>query len=74
VLVTAPRQVYLKTLIEGDTEHGLVLMGQVASGVHELVSVADFVPAMAREAAELLLLLPAATAPRRTTGRVREPR
>jgi NAD(P)H-dependent flavin oxidoreductase YrpB (nitropropane dioxygenase family) len=51
-------ELMMRAQIEGDTEHGLVLMGQVASGLRELISVAEFVPAMAREAAELLHLLP----------------
>ena len=40
--------------IDGDIDGGLVLLGQVASGISELVSVADFVPTMARDAARLL--------------------
>jgi enoyl-[acyl-carrier protein] reductase II len=40
--------------IDGDTEAGLVLMGQVASGIDTLRSVKEFVPEMAQEAARLL--------------------
>ncbi|MDQ0616661.1 NAD(P)H-dependent flavin oxidoreductase [Arthrobacter globiformis] len=43
-----------KAQIEGDIDNGLVLTGQVASGIHELISVAEFVPNMAREAALIL--------------------
>jgi enoyl-[acyl-carrier protein] reductase II len=39
---------------EGDTENSLVMTGQVASGITDLVSVAEFVPRMAEEAAEIL--------------------
>jgi hypothetical protein len=45
-------------------------MGQVASGLHELISVADFVPGMAREAAELLRLPSARPSPEMITRRV----
>jgi enoyl-[acyl-carrier protein] reductase II len=40
--------------IEGDPENGLVLMGQVASGISGVVSVAELVPAMVDEAAAVL--------------------
>jgi enoyl-[acyl-carrier protein] reductase II len=38
----------------GDTEHSLVMAGQVASAINELVDVAEFVPRMAAEAAEII--------------------
>jgi NAD(P)H-dependent flavin oxidoreductase YrpB (nitropropane dioxygenase family) len=38
----------------GDVENGLVLTGQVASAITDLVHVAEFVPAMAEEAAAIL--------------------
>jgi enoyl-[acyl-carrier protein] reductase II len=47
-------ELMMRAQIEGDTEHGLVLMGQVASGLRETISAADFVPTMARQAAQLL--------------------
>lgn len=37
----------------------LVLTGQVASAINELVSIAEFVPAMAEEAAQILRRLAA---------------
>lgn len=40
--------------IDGDVRNGLVLMGQVSSALQELVSVAEFVPRMAGEAAAVL--------------------
>jgi NAD(P)H-dependent flavin oxidoreductase YrpB (nitropropane dioxygenase family) len=40
--------------IEGDAEHGLVLMGQVASGIAAVVSVAELLPRMVDEAAAVL--------------------
>lgn len=40
--------------IEGDVVDGLVLTGQVASGIREVVRVADLVPEMASEAAGIL--------------------
>jgi NAD(P)H-dependent flavin oxidoreductase YrpB (nitropropane dioxygenase family) len=49
--------------IDGDVTSGLVLMGQVASSLTDLVSVADFVPRMAREAGQVL----AGTLARQTT-------
>lgn len=39
---------------EGDVTHGLVMTGQVASAIHDLVAVAEFVPRMAQEAADVL--------------------
>lgn len=39
---------------EGDVTGSLVLTGQVASGIHSLITVAEFVPRMAEEAAEVL--------------------
>jgi NAD(P)H-dependent flavin oxidoreductase YrpB (nitropropane dioxygenase family) len=39
---------------EGDLETGILPAGQVASGIHDIVSVATFVPAMAAEAAAVL--------------------
>lgn len=39
---------------DGDVVNGLVLTGQVASGIHELISVAEFVPQMAGEAARII--------------------
>ena len=39
---------------DGDVEDGLVLTGQVASAIHDLVDVAEFVPAMAAEAAAII--------------------
>lgn len=38
----------------GDVEDGLVLTGQVASAIHDVIDIAEFVPAMASEAAEVL--------------------
>ncbi|WP_051485462.1 NAD(P)H-dependent flavin oxidoreductase [Nocardioides sp. J54] len=43
----------------GDTTDSLVMTGQVASAINELVDVAEFVPAMAREAADVLRSLAA---------------
>lgn len=43
-----------KAQIDGDVDGGLVLLGQIASGISDLISVAEFVPAMAAEAARLL--------------------
>ncbi|WP_082564133.1 MULTISPECIES: NAD(P)H-dependent flavin oxidoreductase [unclassified Nocardioides] len=42
---------------EGDVENSLVLTGQVASAIHDLVDVAEFVPRTAREAADILRAL-----------------
>jgi len=39
---------------DGDVEGSLVMTGQVASGITDLVDVADFVPRTAHEAAEIL--------------------
>lgn len=39
---------------EGDIENGLVLAGQVSSALTDLIHVAEFVPAMAEEAADIL--------------------
>jgi enoyl-[acyl-carrier protein] reductase II len=38
----------------GDTEHSIVMTGQVASAINQLVDVAEFVPRMAAEAAEII--------------------
>lgn len=43
----------------GDIEDGLVLTGQVASAIHDIIDIAEFVPAMASEAAEILRRLTA---------------
>ena len=40
--------------VDGDVENGLVLTGQVASAIHDMIHIADFVPAMAAEAAGIL--------------------
>jgi enoyl-[acyl-carrier protein] reductase II len=45
---------------EGDVENSLVMTGQVASAIHDLVHIAEFVPAMAHEAAGILRRLGAA--------------
>ncbi|MEP7024158.1 MAG: nitronate monooxygenase family protein [Actinomycetota bacterium] len=48
---------------EGDLDSGILPAGQVASGIRDIVSVAQFVPAMAAQAADLLRrLVPAAQA------------
>lgn len=39
---------------EGDVDNGLVLAGQVSSALNDVISVAEFVPAMADEAAVIL--------------------
>lgn len=39
---------------EGDTERSLVMTGQVASAIAELITIADFVPGMAAEARAVL--------------------
>ena len=44
---------------DGDVENGLVLAGQVASAITELVRVSEFVPAMAEEAASIIRRLAA---------------
>lgn len=38
----------------GDVDNGLVLTGQVASGINELIRIAEFVPAMAQEAVQIM--------------------
>jgi enoyl-[acyl-carrier protein] reductase II len=40
--------------VEGDAENGLVLMGQVAGGLRDLITVAEFLPAMVEDAARVL--------------------
>lgn len=44
---------------DGDVENGLVLAGQVTSAITDLIHVAEFVPAMAEEAASILKRLAA---------------
>lgn len=44
---------------DGNLEQGLVAAGQVASGIREMIRVADFVPAMAEQAARTLASLAA---------------
>jgi enoyl-[acyl-carrier protein] reductase II len=39
---------------DGDVTNGLVMTGQVASAIHDIVAVAEFVPRMAQEAADVL--------------------
>lgn len=46
--------------MEGDVEAGLVMAGQVAGAIDELIDVATFVPAIAREAAGIIAALAAA--------------
>ncbi|GAA1668858.1 2-nitropropane dioxygenase [Citricoccus zhacaiensis] len=46
---------------EGDTEGGIVLAGQVSSTIQDIITVAEFVPAMAQEAAEILSRLSSTT-------------
>ena len=41
----------------GDTENSLVMTGQVAGAITELISIADFVPGMAEEARIVLAKL-----------------
>ena len=54
---------------DGDVTNGLVLAGQVASAIGDIISVAEFVPQMAEEAAAVLrslcasLPVPASPAP-----------
>jgi NAD(P)H-dependent flavin oxidoreductase YrpB (nitropropane dioxygenase family) len=55
-------QAMQRAQMDGDVTDGLVLTGQVASGIHDLVHVSEFVPGMAREAAEILLRLAATMA------------
>lgn len=38
----------------GDVDGGLMAAGQVSSGIHQVVRIAEFLPAMAREASEIL--------------------
>jgi len=38
----------------GDTENSLVMTGQVAGAISELITIADFVPGMAEEARNVL--------------------
>ena len=38
----------------GDVENGLVVAGQVASGIHDWIEISDFVPRMAEEAVAIL--------------------
>jgi enoyl-[acyl-carrier protein] reductase II len=44
---------------DGDVENGLVLAGQVTSAINELIHISEFVPAMARDAAEIIRRLAA---------------
>ncbi len=39
---------------EGDVENSLVMTGQVASAIHDLIRISEFVPRMAEEAAEVI--------------------
>jgi enoyl-[acyl-carrier protein] reductase II len=39
---------------EGDVENGIVMTGQVASGISSLIKIAEFVPAMAEDALRIL--------------------
>ena len=41
----------------GDTAHELVMTGQVAAEIHDLVRIAEFVPTVAAEAAAILARL-----------------
>jgi enoyl-[acyl-carrier protein] reductase II len=45
--------------MHGDVENGLVMTGQVASAIDQLIRIAEFVPAMAEEAARILRSLAA---------------
>jgi len=47
----------------GDTENSIVMTGQVASAINDLVDVAEFVPRMAQEAADVLRNLAASLVP-----------
>lgn len=40
--------------VTGDTEHSIVMTGQVASAITDLIDIAEFVPRMAKEAADTL--------------------
>lgn len=42
---------------EGDVDDGLVLAGQVAGAINDVIKIAEFVPAMAAEAADVLARL-----------------
>jgi NAD(P)H-dependent flavin oxidoreductase YrpB (nitropropane dioxygenase family) len=44
---------------DGDVENGLVLAGQVSSAINDLIHIAEFVPAMAEEAAGIIRRLAA---------------
>jgi enoyl-[acyl-carrier protein] reductase II len=44
---------------DGDVEHSLVLTGQVAGAIRDVIKVAEFVPAMAQGAADILSALAA---------------
>jgi enoyl-[acyl-carrier protein] reductase II len=44
---------------DGDVTNGLVMTGQVASAINDIITVAEFVPRMAEEAAEILRSLAA---------------
>jgi len=48
--------------MEGDTSNSLVMTGQVASAITELIEIAEFVPRMAQEAAGILRNLAATVA------------
>ena len=48
---------------DGDTEHGLVMTGQVAGAIDDIITVAEFVPGMAEEAAAVLARLGSALHP-----------
>ena len=39
---------------DGDVENGLVVAGQVASGIHGWINIAEFVPQMAQDAIAVL--------------------
>jgi NAD(P)H-dependent flavin oxidoreductase YrpB (nitropropane dioxygenase family) len=45
--------------MHGDVENGLVMTGQVASAINQLIRISEFVPAMADEAARILRSLAA---------------
>jgi enoyl-[acyl-carrier protein] reductase II len=45
--------------MHGDVQNGLVMTGQVASAIDQLIRIAEFVPAMAAEAARILRSLAA---------------
>jgi NAD(P)H-dependent flavin oxidoreductase YrpB (nitropropane dioxygenase family) len=48
---------------EGDVDDGLVLAGQVSGAINHVIRVAEFVPAMADEAARVLGRIGATTTP-----------